>query len=114
MSSTSDIAQKYRELNRECQELAQKIAELDTDRNEHKLVEETLEPLDPERRAFRLVGGVLVERSVAEVLPSIKGNRENLEKVLSTFQDRLKMKQKGLVEFKAKHNIQDQPAQSQQ
>ena len=25
-----------------------------------RLVEETLEPLDPDRRAFRLVGGVLV------------------------------------------------------
>jgi hypothetical protein len=27
-----------------------------------RLVEETLEPLDPDRRAFRLVGGVLVRQ----------------------------------------------------
>jgi hypothetical protein len=29
----------------------------------NRLVEETLEPLDPDRRAFRLVGGVLVRHN---------------------------------------------------
>ena len=43
-----------------------------------RLVEKTLEPLDPERRAYRLVGGVLVERTVKEVLPSVTANRENV------------------------------------
>jgi hypothetical protein len=32
--------------------------------NFHRLVEETLEPLDPDRRAFRLVGGVLVRSAI--------------------------------------------------
>ena len=43
-----------------------------------RLVEKTLKPLDPERRAYRLVGGVLVERTVLEVLPSVTANRENV------------------------------------
>jgi len=43
-----------------------------------RLVEETLTPLDEKRRAFRLVGGVLVERTVGEVLPSVISNRENV------------------------------------
>jgi chaperonin cofactor prefoldin len=43
-----------------------------------RLVEETLEPLDPDRRAFRLVGGVLVERTVKEVLPTVKEHRNNV------------------------------------
>ena len=68
----------YREIMGECQRLMQKIAELDVDRNEHSLVEETLKPLDPKRRAYRLVGEVLVERTVEEVLPSVTGNRENV------------------------------------
>jgi hypothetical protein len=34
--------------------------------------------LDPSRRAFRLVGGVLVERNVGEVLPSVQQSRENV------------------------------------
>jgi Prefoldin subunit len=43
-----------------------------------RIVEDTLKPLDPERRAFRLVGGILVERTVKEVLPSVTSNRENV------------------------------------
>jgi prefoldin subunit 2 len=71
------------------------------------LVEETLEPLDPDRRAFRLVGGVLVERTVKEVLPSVKQNRENLEQVIATMSDRLTIKQKETAELKAKYNLSE-------
>jgi len=42
------------------------------------LVEETLKPLDPKRRAYRLIGGVLVERTVGEVLPGVTSNKENV------------------------------------
>ena len=69
---------QYREILQECDQLARKIAEFEVDRNEHILVEETLKPLDGSRRAYRLVGDVLVERSVQEVLPSVTSNRENV------------------------------------
>ena len=75
---------EYRQLMGECQQLMQKIAELEVDRNEHALVEETLIPLDPSRRAYRLVGEVLVERSVAEVLPSVKANKEGVRRQQKT------------------------------
>ena len=71
-------ALQYREIMQECQKHMTKIAELEVDRNEHQLVEETLKPLDPKRRAYRLVGEVLVERTVQEVLPSVTANRENV------------------------------------
>lgn len=70
-----------------------------------RLVEKTLEPLDPDRRAFRLVGGVLVERTVKEVLPSVTQNRENLDQVIATMETRLSEKQKEASEFKAKYNL---------
>lgn len=47
--------------------------------NEHQLVCETMEPMEPGRKAFRLVGDVLVERTVGEVLPAVKRNKESLE-----------------------------------
>jgi hypothetical protein len=58
-----------------------KITELDLERQEHALVLETLTPLEAERRCFRLVGGVLVERTVGEVAPAVTRNREALEEV---------------------------------
>ena len=69
---------QYQEIAQECAQLMQKIAELEVDRNEHVLVEETLIPLDGGRRAYRLVGDVLVERTVKEVLPSVTSNKENV------------------------------------
>jgi prefoldin subunit 2 len=72
------VIQQYRGLLTDCQKLRAKISELELDRTEHLLVEETLKPLDPTRRAYRLVGECLVERTVQEVLPSVTVNRENV------------------------------------
>mmetsp|Transcript_8611 Transcript_8611/g.9506 ORF Transcript_8611/g.9506 Transcript_8611/m.9506 type:complete len:112 (+) Transcript_8611:40-375(+) len=104
-AASPEIIAKYRSSVQDCQQITIKISELETDRNEHKLVEETLEPLDPDRRAFRLVGGILVERTIKEVLPSVMHNRENLEQVISTMQQRLELKQKETAEMKAKYNL---------
>jgi Prefoldin subunit len=71
-------AVRYRELVSECNQLMNKVADLESDLVEHALVEDTLKPLDGGRRAYRLVGDVLVERTVAEVLPSITKNKENV------------------------------------
>ena len=76
--SQEDIVRRYQTMTAECDKLVEKITELEFDRNEHKLVEETLQPLDAGRKAYRLVGGVLVERTVGEVLPSVKTNKENV------------------------------------
>uniref|UniRef100_A0A7S2R7M0 Prefoldin subunit 2 n=1 Tax=Eucampia antarctica TaxID=49252 RepID=A0A7S2R7M0_9STRA len=99
------VLSKYKELQSECHGLVSKITELEQDRNEHKLVEQTLAPIDDNRRAFRLVGGVLVERTVSEVLPSVRSNRENLDSVIASMEQRLKDRQKETAEWKAKYNI---------
>lgn len=77
-SPPPEVIRKFNELTQESNRLAQKIAELEFDKNEHRLVEDTLKPLDGKRRAYRLVGEVLVERTVDEVLPSVANNREKV------------------------------------
>ena len=37
-----------------------------------------LKDVEGERRCFRLVGGVLVERTVKEILPALEHNREQV------------------------------------
>mmetsp|Transcript_12798 Transcript_12798/g.16772 ORF Transcript_12798/g.16772 Transcript_12798/m.16772 type:complete len:119 (-) Transcript_12798:284-640(-) len=106
-----DAVRRYNEIMQESPKLVQKIAELEMDRNEHKLVEETLGPLDPSRRAYRLVGEVLVERTVQEVLPSVAANRGNLEESISTLRDHLEKMQKEAAELKTKYNLQTEPQQ---
>mmetsp|Transcript_9437 Transcript_9437/g.19810 ORF Transcript_9437/g.19810 Transcript_9437/m.19810 type:complete len:83 (-) Transcript_9437:12-260(-) len=82
MTTEKNPAIQHRELMAECQQLMTKVADLESDRNEHILVEDTLKPLDGKRRAYRLVGDVLVERTVAEVLPSISQNKDNVRKTI--------------------------------
>ena len=48
---------------------------------EHEGVVKSLEQLDPDRKCFRLVGEVLVERTVKEVLPAVRSNKEQMEMV---------------------------------
>lgn len=44
---------------------------------------------EPDRKCFRLVGGILVERTVKEVVPAVKTNRDNvrpsLDRIYSVF-----------------------------
>ena len=72
------ILQHYKDQTSQCQTLANKITELQMERDEHKLVIDTLSKLEPERKAFRLVGGVLVERTVEEVLPAVTQNYDGV------------------------------------
>ena len=47
----------------------------------HSLVLSTLDQVlaeDPDRKCFRLIGGVLVERTVKDVTPALKTNRDGV------------------------------------
>mmetsp|Transcript_15147 Transcript_15147/g.36376 ORF Transcript_15147/g.36376 Transcript_15147/m.36376 type:complete len:127 (+) Transcript_15147:313-693(+) len=103
-----EILSTYRQMQSEMQGLIQNLTKVEMERNEHRLVEETLEPLDPDRRAFRLVGGVLVERTVREVLPTVKEHRGNLDGLVQNLKEKLDSKQKEAAAWKAKYNIKTQ------
>lgn len=50
------------------------------------MVIETLKPVDPDRRCYHQIGGVLAERTVKEVLPVLEVNRDGLAKLLGTLE----------------------------
>lgn len=101
-----EIGQHFQSLRRQQQQLAAKIQELALDKQEHeyvaepastilfsmlgvlrtnqthpvipRAVEDTLKRVEKDRKCYRLVGGVLVDRSVTEVLPALSTNREQV------------------------------------
>lgn len=42
------------------------------------IVIEALKGVEPERRCFRMIGGVLVERTVKDVLPALENNKDQV------------------------------------
>ena len=73
---------------------------MEQEAEEHKLVLESLEPVEPGRKCFRLVNGVLVERSVGEVVPAVRTNAEGLKGVLEGLLKEYKKKQEEMERWK--------------
>ncbi|KAJ5740503.1 Prefoldin [Penicillium malachiteum] len=101
-----ELQGQYTNFKNTLQQLAQKIGDIEQEAEEHKLVIETLGPLPEERKCFRMVNGVLVERTVKEVLPNLKTNSEGLQQVLEDMLKQYKTKQTELDTWKKKNNIQ--------
>ena len=74
----AEAQQRLGAMREMCQQMAMKINELDMDQNEHRLVIEALKPLDPSRKCFRMVGSVIVERTVQEVMPAVEKNMQQV------------------------------------
>ncbi|KAK8218404.1 Prefoldin beta-like protein [Phyllosticta capitalensis] len=101
-----ELQMQYSNYKNILQQLAQKIGDVEQEAEEHKLVLETLEPLSGERKCFRMINGVLVERTVQEVVPALKTNSEGLKKVLDDLLKQYKSKQDEMDKWKKKNNIQ--------
>ncbi|SAM85052.1 related to GIM4-Gim complex component (prefoldin subunit 2) [Ustilago bromivora] len=101
-----EAAQVYQSRRSELQGIASKIGELEGEADEHKLVIDTLSEAsknDPDRKCFRLIGGVLVERTVKEVLPALQTNLEGLKQILETLLKQYKQKETELQEFQREY-----------
>lgn len=74
-----------------------------------------MKPLEGQRTCFRLVGGILVERTVAQVLPAVQANLEGVRCVTNNYQiisivkqlaETYKKREDDLNVFQKKWNIQ--------
>ncbi|OAY69118.1 probable prefoldin subunit 2 [Ananas comosus] len=99
------IANMYAAMRSEINQLYSKITELEMEVSEHALVIGAIQPLDPSRRCYRMVGGVLVERTIREVLPAVQRNREGLQEVIARLNEALERKKREVAEFEAKYKI---------
>nr|CAG4650664.1 EOG090X0L97 [Sida crystallina] len=103
--SNEEIIQGFQKLRAEQRQLVSKLSELEIDLNEHKLVIETLQDVDKDRKCFRMVGGVLVERTVKEVLPALNTNKEQMTKVVEALNNQVMAKGQEINDYKEKNNI---------
>lgn len=77
-----EVAQKYRILQQETSALVQKILEIEDEKKEHDLVLDTMKDLEETRKCWRLVNGVLFEKSKAEIVPEIEEQIKNMNNLI--------------------------------
>lgn len=90
-----------------------------------RIVIETLRGVEASRKCFRMVGGVLCERTVGEVLPELQNNCEQLPLAVRALEEQLARKGQEINSYIQNHDIrvqrldkpgaapaQDQPAKS--
>ena len=65
-----------------------------------RLVLETLNPLPQDRKCFRMINGVLVERTVRDVVPALQTNSEGLKKLLDELLKQYKRQQEEMEKWK--------------
>eukprot|EP01016_Furgasonia_blochmanni_P048585 TRINITY_DN7255_c0_g2_i2.p2 TRINITY_DN7255_c0_g2~~TRINITY_DN7255_c0_g2_i2.p2 ORF type:complete len:180 (+),score=40.34 TRINITY_DN7255_c0_g2_i2:126-665(+) len=102
--------QAYNKLKQEYAQMFKVFLELEEEKREHTLVFDALKNLEENRRCWRMVGGVLVERNVGEVRPSLQNNIEMLEKTLQSYNDALKKKEKEIMDFELAHGLKSDKA----
>ncbi|KAF3583796.1 hypothetical protein F2Q69_00030642 [Brassica cretica] len=86
----------YEAMRSELSQIYSNITDLEMQVSEHSLVINAIQPLDQSRKCFRMIGGVLVERTVR--------NKEGLEEVVRKLYETLE-KKKDMTEFEAKNQI---------
>ncbi|KAJ3561575.1 hypothetical protein NP233_g10112 [Leucocoprinus birnbaumii] len=103
-----EIQQNFVRMQNDLQALAGKIGELEQEADEHTLVLNTLNEAlaeEPDRKCFRLIGGVLVERTVKDVVPALQTNRDGIQKAVASLAEQYKTKEQDLDSFKKDYGV---------
>jgi len=106
--SAEETIAVFNALRNEQRQIASKIFELENDLNEHKVVIETLKEVDGGRKCYRMIGGILVEGTVKEILPNLVTNSDQLKQTIEILNTKLVEKGKEILDYKEKNNIQFQ------
>mmetsp|Transcript_35149 Transcript_35149/g.71658 ORF Transcript_35149/g.71658 Transcript_35149/m.71658 type:complete len:146 (-) Transcript_35149:238-675(-) len=106
--SPEEIISRFKAMRNEIKKLTNKVDELEAEFNEHQLVIDSISKLESGRKAFRLVGGVLIQQTVGDVLPAVTSHQSMVKQLLEKVMENLNMKEKESMDWKVKYNIQTQ------
>ncbi|KHJ31527.1 putative prefoldin subunit 2 [Erysiphe necator] len=101
-----ELQSQYTVYKTNLEQIARKIGDVEQELEEHCLVLESLKNLPAHRKCFRMINGVLVERTLQDVIPALKTNSEGLKKVLNDLVKQFNNKQIEMNDWKKKNNIQ--------
>ena len=81
------VAIRYKQLQTEAQALVTKLMEIEEEKKENELVLESISTLEDDRKCWRLINGVLMEKTKLEVIPEMRVCISNLTAVSKQITD---------------------------
>lgn len=96
---------KLNALRQEQRDVVNRLNLLENDLSETKLVADALQQVDPERKCYRLQGGILVEQKVKEVIPALDESKEQLETMVASSKKEITEKGKAIQTFMTENNL---------
>lgn len=102
---SQQLQKEYDNYKTALQQLSLKVSELESESDEHRIVLESLKPLDGDRRCMRMIGSVLVDQTVKDVIPVLQQTREGLNKAIVTLRGDAAKTQKELDAWKEKNHV---------
>ncbi|EPR57625.1 prefoldin subunit protein [Toxoplasma gondii TgCatPRC2] len=84
-----ELQQALHRVEREKVILVSKIQDLQQDTSEHRLVLDAFAKVNADRRCYRMVGGVLVQRTVGEVKPALEEHKQKVDATLELLEKNL-------------------------
>ncbi len=92
-------------MRNECNAIAQRISSIEQERDDHDMVQAILGDFPGARRCYRSVGGILMERTVADVVPEIRSEWGKLSKALQELSNLAQEKHRAIDAFQTEHSI---------
>jgi len=97
------VAAKYRQLQQETSALVSKILEIEEEKKEHELVMDTMKSLDETRKCWRLVNGVLFEKTKAQVIPEIETQVANMVNLIKQLSEAVALKKQEIFKLEQQY-----------
>jgi len=107
-ANAQEIVAHFHKLREDQRLLVQKCSEIEAEQHEYNVVIQTLDGVDAQRVCFRLIGGVLVERTVGEVVPALKTQRDQMIALVDTLNKSIEANGREINEWREKHGIRIQ------
>lgn len=101
-----DLQARYDGYKSQLSQIAARVGDLETERDEHRLVLAALEKLPADRPCFRMSGsGVLVRRTVDEVRPLLATNADGIDGVMDALMKQYKTVEDDFQKFQRDNKI---------
>ncbi|TGZ73272.1 hypothetical protein CRM22_001615 [Opisthorchis felineus] len=103
--SEEEIVEGFNRLRYEQRSIASKINDLEMDQREHSMVIKVLQGVDPNRKCMRIIGNVLIERQVKDILPALETNVQKMTECIDSLTKKFEEKGSELQRYKTEHKI---------